>query len=221
MAKIWGEEQFWLSDSFRLTQRLGVGDVGTGENILNVVSTGNTMYQATDFRASRDQLLAFSIMPGSITLFFRDIIKIEKLNTRLQGSICIWRVTPEPNGPQRAAALSILSPEGASGLSFALMPETPSRRSSSFAVNGCLSTSISLVGDKDNGGLDEFRFGVRTGTDDDDDKGKEEGGVARVLHIAVSHAEEEAFEFTTLLNAAVAGNRGKMTAAGKICGWPC
>lgn len=128
-------------------------------------------------------------------------------------------------GPNRAVLNTLSSPEGssASGPSFELVPETStSRQSSSFALNGRLSTSISLVAGKEDGGLDEFRLGVRSGIedDDDDDEGncEEDGGVARALGIVVSHAEEEAFKFTTLLNAEVAGSGGKITSAGKICG---
>ena len=91
---------------------------------------------------------------------------------------------------------------------------------SSFALNGRLSTSMSLVASKDDGGLDEFRLGVRSGIDEDvdDDDGGHGGGVVRVWDITKSHPKVEVFGFKTLLNAAVVGNGGKMISAGKTCG---
>lgn len=200
-----GEGRFAVSDFFRLTRRLGVGDVGTGGKIFFVLRETNFFLPFL----SRRELSSSSEM-------------LSKLKSSIPGCRAVdafGELPQNQTGPNWPVLNILFSQEGASasGSSFELVPETPT---SSFALNGRLSTSISLVAGKDDGGLDEFRLGVRSGTDNDDDEGNcgKDGGVARVLYITVSHAEEEAFEFTTLLNAAVAGNGGKMTSAGKICG---
>jgi len=105
---------------------------------------------------------------------------------------------------------------------------------SSFAEGQLLdiSISMSLVAKKEEGGLEEFRLGVNSGMDEEDDidGGTEderlwvEGGEGSVSVRVVSFDARRGMGgvpllLTTLLNAAVAGKGGNMTSAANP--WGC
>lgn len=106
---------------------------------------------------------------------------------------------------------------------------------SSFAEGGQLldiSISMSLVAKKEEGGLEEFRLGVNSGMDEEDDidggtederlwvEGGEGSVSVRVVSFDVMRGMEGApLLSTTLLNAAVAGKGGNMTSVANP--WGC
>ena len=91
----------------------------------------------------------------------------------------------------------------------------------------CMSISTSLVAGSEEGGLEEFRLGVNSGTEEEEmeediEEGTDENGDERRVEsegsaflIGVSFdVIEGVLLLTTLLNAAFAGNGGNMTSVG-------